>query len=184
MNRKFLDRLLKRESWASLDDCLDLALLLVLFPVMAFTHVIYIDEAGDEGLGKLRSSSDRTGQSQWLLVGGIIVRTEDDPNLPKWRDEILTRFPKNPSARNGEISTLVGRPAANSAINCPVTAAKVRPRWPWPNAIRNVGWRGERPITGSESGVAGRHPVQRVAPSALRPGISSRAWPSTRSASR
>ena len=60
---------------------------------MAFTHILYIDEAGDEGVGKLRSSPGRTGQSQWLLVGSVIVRIDDDPSLPRWRDEILARFP-------------------------------------------------------------------------------------------
>ena len=51
-------------------------------------YFAYLDEAGDEGFGKLRSSSS-TGQSQWLLIGGIIVNKENDANLPKWRDEII-----------------------------------------------------------------------------------------------
>ena len=55
---------------------------------MPFSHVVYIDEAGDEGFGKLKSKI-KSGQSQWLLVGAVIVRREDDLKLPKWRDEIL-----------------------------------------------------------------------------------------------
>lgn len=55
-------------------------------------YFIYIDEAGDEGFGKLKSES-RGGQSQWLLLGAIIVAKENDRHLPKWRNEILERFP-------------------------------------------------------------------------------------------
>lgn len=56
-------------------------------------YFAYIDEAGDEGFGKLRSSLS-TGQSRWLLIGGIIVSKENDANLPKWRDEIIQNTQK------------------------------------------------------------------------------------------
>lgn len=55
-------------------------------------YYIYIDEAGDEGFGKLKSSNSG-GQSRWLMLGGIIVSKEQDRNLPRWRDEILRKFP-------------------------------------------------------------------------------------------
>ena len=58
---------------------------------MTYTHIAYVDEAGDEGFGKLRNP-DRGGQSQWLLLGAVIVRAHSDPLLPRWRDEILYRF--------------------------------------------------------------------------------------------
>lgn len=51
-------------------------------------YFAYLDEAGDEGFGKLRTAAS-TGQSRWLLIGGIIVDKENDANLPKWRDEIM-----------------------------------------------------------------------------------------------
>jgi hypothetical protein len=60
---------------------------------MTLRFVAYIDEAGDEGLGKLKSDSP-TGQSKWLLIGGIIVREDNDRELPRWRDEILAKFPE------------------------------------------------------------------------------------------
>ncbi len=63
---------------------------------MAFSHVTYIDEAGDEGFGKIRRA-DGGGQSQWLLLGATIVRGEDDKYLPRWRDDILARFPQKKS---------------------------------------------------------------------------------------
>lgn len=54
--------------------------------------VAYIDEAGDEGFGKLRSGSS-TGQSKWLIIGGVLVHKKQDAELPLWRDEILEMFP-------------------------------------------------------------------------------------------
>lgn len=61
---------------------------------MTFTHVVYVDEAGDEGFGKLRLP-DRGGQSQWLLLGSMIARGNKDAQLPKWRNAILDRFPNS-----------------------------------------------------------------------------------------
>ncbi|MBC7871697.1 MAG: DUF3800 domain-containing protein [Chitinophagaceae bacterium] len=61
---------------------------------MTFTHVVYVDEAGDEGFGKLRLP-EKGGQSQWLLLGSMIVRGGDDTKLPKWRNSILARFPRS-----------------------------------------------------------------------------------------
>ena len=55
-------------------------------------YYVYIDEAGDEGFGKLRQSDNR-GQSRWLMLGAIIVTKENDRALPQWRDEILRQFP-------------------------------------------------------------------------------------------
>ena len=60
---------------------------------MSFSHVVYIDEAGDEGFGKLKNPG-HGGQSQWLLVGAAVVRGDMDPKLPSLRDAILGRFPK------------------------------------------------------------------------------------------
>ncbi|WP_372570777.1 DUF3800 domain-containing protein [Ruegeria jejuensis] len=56
-------------------------------------YFVYIDEAGDEGFGKLRNSSSG-GQSSWLLLGGIVVSKENDRLLPQWRNEIMDQFPQ------------------------------------------------------------------------------------------
>lgn len=53
---------------------------------------MYIDEAGDEGFGKLLAEPT-SAQSQWLMIGGIVVSKENDRLLPKWRDEIMEKFP-------------------------------------------------------------------------------------------
>lgn len=57
---------------------------------MTLQYVAYIDEAGDEGLGKL----DSPAQSKWLVIGGILVSREHDRELPTWRDEIMNLFPR------------------------------------------------------------------------------------------
>lgn len=51
----------------------------------------YIDEAGDEGFGKLKQLRCG-GQSQWFALGGILVSEENDRCLPAWRDEALGIF--------------------------------------------------------------------------------------------
>jgi hypothetical protein len=56
--------------------------------------IAYIDEAGDEGFGKLKAAAGVGGQSRWLALGACIVRAADDGKLPKWRDEIIARFPR------------------------------------------------------------------------------------------
>jgi Protein of unknown function (DUF3800) len=58
-----------------------------------FSHVVYIDEAGDEGFGKLKTGS-AGGQSHWLLLGAAITRNAADKQLPAWRDQMLQRFPE------------------------------------------------------------------------------------------
>lgn len=59
---------------------------------MPADFVAYIDEAGDEGFGKL-SSGIVGGQSHWLILGACIVTKENDKTLPRLRDEILKKFP-------------------------------------------------------------------------------------------
>ncbi len=59
---------------------------------MTLRFVAYIDEAGDEGLGKLKAGASR-GQSKWLVIGGILIREEHDRELTVWRDEVMAKFP-------------------------------------------------------------------------------------------
>jgi hypothetical protein len=59
-------------------------------------YVAYIDEAGDEGFGKL-AAGPVGGQSRWLVLGACIVSRENDLRLPALRDQIVTRFAKRKS---------------------------------------------------------------------------------------
>ncbi len=59
---------------------------------MATKFVAYIDEAGDEGFGKLGKAEG--GQSDWLILGCALAEHDFDLALPFLRNEIMKRFPK------------------------------------------------------------------------------------------
>src|SRR3981189_2830975 len=56
-------------------------------------YVAYIDEAGDEGFGKL-ATGNAGGQSRWLVIGACIVTRADDLRLPQLRNAICARLGK------------------------------------------------------------------------------------------
>ncbi|KYO51724.1 DUF3800 domain-containing protein [Tistrella mobilis] len=56
-------------------------------------YYVYIDEAGDDGIGKPRDIG-QPGQSHWLVLSALIVSAENDMHLPAWRDEITARMPR------------------------------------------------------------------------------------------
>lgn len=58
---------------------------------------LYIDEAGDEGFGKLRRPEGGGGQSRWLIIGGFVVRDSNNNQTASWRDGINSRFPQKKS---------------------------------------------------------------------------------------
>lgn len=58
------------------------------------TYIAYIDEAGDEGFGKLRVVAERGGQSMWLILGAVVVNSDYDRELPALRDHIRSFFPE------------------------------------------------------------------------------------------
>lgn len=60
--------------------------------------VAYIDEAGDEGFGKLRSDIPNA-QSRWFSIGACVVSDQNDRLIPAWRDEIMNQF-KNKKTRD------------------------------------------------------------------------------------
>ena len=60
---------------------------------MVQNYVAYIDEAGDEGFGKLRQEFV-TGQSKWLALGAAINAAPNDRFAAAWRDEVIALFPQ------------------------------------------------------------------------------------------
>lgn len=54
----------------------------------------YIDEAGDEGLGKLKAEGVSGGQSRFFAIGAFLVAGENDAQLPQWRDDLVRAFPQ------------------------------------------------------------------------------------------
>src|SRR3989344_560510 len=61
---------------------------------MSKEYVVYIDEAGDEGFGKLKQGGQVGGQSHWLAIGCCIVSAENDQRLHALKRQILARFPQ------------------------------------------------------------------------------------------
>lgn len=59
--------------------------------------IAYIDEAGDEGFGKLKPTSQGGGQSTWLIIGAMIVQASDDDSVVAWKSGIRDRFPNRKS---------------------------------------------------------------------------------------
>lgn len=66
---------------------------------MSNKYFAYVDEAGDEGFGKLREPGT-TGQSRWLCLGAIVTTKANDALIPSWRDEILSLFPSKKSKKD------------------------------------------------------------------------------------
>lgn len=55
------------------------------------SFIVYIDEAGDDGIKNFRTTEDG-GSSQWLNIAGCVVSADNDPKMPKWRDGIVDAF--------------------------------------------------------------------------------------------
>lgn len=58
---------------------------------MGFGYVAYIDEAGDDGLQKVKPL-DPNGASEWLILSAVVVRADREPEIPRWVEEIATRI--------------------------------------------------------------------------------------------
>ena len=58
---------------------------------MAHHYTLFIDEAGDDKVDRLKPDSP-DGNSEWLCLGGYLVRAEVEPDLDRRRDEILLSF--------------------------------------------------------------------------------------------
>lgn len=53
----------------------------------AFDYVLYVDEAGDDGIRSFRPE-DPKGSSEWLCLAGYLVRRKTDPSLPEVLSEL------------------------------------------------------------------------------------------------
>jgi hypothetical protein len=60
---------------------------------MSHRFVAYIDEAGDDGIGKFRSVG-MPGQSHWLCLSALIVGSDNFGSIVSWRNEITQRMPQ------------------------------------------------------------------------------------------
>jgi hypothetical protein len=53
-----------------------------------YGYVLFIDEAGDPGLERVRPI-DNSGGSEWLTIGAVLIRTQNEAEPPKWAGHIL-----------------------------------------------------------------------------------------------
>lgn len=52
-----------------------------------YEYVLYIDEAGDDGLKRVRPV-DEVGASEWLVISGVLVRQNNEDRVVDWVKEI------------------------------------------------------------------------------------------------
>jgi hypothetical protein len=64
---------------------------------MAHSFIAYIDESGDDGLGKFRVPGNRGGQSCWLVISACIFRFSREREVVSWRDGLLAKCQKRGS---------------------------------------------------------------------------------------
>lgn len=62
-----------------------------------YSYVAYIDEAGDPGLRSVKPLA-ANGASEWLVLSGVVIRSENQTALPEWVGSITQRI-KNHQAR-------------------------------------------------------------------------------------
>lgn len=59
---------------------------------MAHSYIAYIDEAGDDGLGRYRSPGSVGGASTWLTLSATVCRASRDLETVEWRNEIRAKL--------------------------------------------------------------------------------------------
>lgn len=59
---------------------------------MAHSYIAYIDESGDDGLGRYRIPGQVGGSSTWLTVSATICRMSRDLEMVEWRNEIRSKL--------------------------------------------------------------------------------------------
>lgn len=59
-----------------------------------YEYVLYIDEAGDDGLKRVRPIDD-VGASEWLVISGVLVRSNNEEGVVDWVREIRSDIAAN-----------------------------------------------------------------------------------------
>jgi hypothetical protein len=53
-------------------------------------YIAYIDEAGDDGIKKIRTESEKGG-SEWLVISAVVIHAENGPRVVPWLKESIAR---------------------------------------------------------------------------------------------
>lgn len=56
-----------------------------------YHYVVYIDEAGDDGLKAVKPLSN-PGASEWLILSAVVIRADNQSKVDGWVDEIKAKF--------------------------------------------------------------------------------------------
>ena len=56
---------------------------------LGYSYVLYIDEAGDDGLAKIQPRH-KNGASEWLVIGGVLVREKYEGKVVNWVRDLRT----------------------------------------------------------------------------------------------
>ncbi|MEP5767356.1 DUF3800 domain-containing protein, partial [Nisaea sp.] len=59
--------------------------------ILVHHYTLFVDEAGDDKVDQLKPCH-KDGNSEWLCIGGYLVRADQENDLERRRDEILTSF--------------------------------------------------------------------------------------------
>lgn len=54
-------------------------------------YIAYIDEAGDDGLQRVKPS-DPSGASEWLALSCVLIKAEREPDTMPWVKGIVDRL--------------------------------------------------------------------------------------------
>ncbi|ANK79396.1 MAG: hypothetical protein TEF_00280 [Rhizobiales bacterium NRL2] len=57
-----------------------------------FDYILYIDEAGDDGLKRVRPLDDG-GSSEWLIIAGVLIRASREAEVKDWVRDIRNGLP-------------------------------------------------------------------------------------------
>lgn len=54
-------------------------------------YVAYVDEAGDDGLQKIKTGAER-GATEWMIMSAVLVKVEREKEVLQWAKEILQKL--------------------------------------------------------------------------------------------
>ncbi len=80
-------------------------------------YVAYIDEAGDDGIKKLRTQTEK-GATEWLVISAVVIHVENSPQIVPWVRNIITAQKNSHQLRHLHFRSLdhAGKIAACTAL--------------------------------------------------------------------
>ncbi len=91
-----------------------------------YEYVLYIDEAGDDGLAKVKPV-DTNGASEWLVIGGFLTRSNHETEIVDWVKDLRKEInaTQSPTLHYRRLSPRKKDAACNRLASLPVRALTV-----------------------------------------------------------